>query len=141
MNVNISFFGCCHKRSWVRPGHLEDFFMFSFLSFMLFLQHTTFDGLGTTVHRRAQSSTLLQHKTFNGLGTTLRLHAHGSRHLLLNSHVRNMEIISFGRSLPSSRLRVKPSTTWDVVLPKGHSRVPSTTSASIHQQDKIYCRP
>ena len=118
MNVNIPLFGRCHKRLWVRAGHLEDFFFVLVSSVELFLQHTTFDGLGTTLHRRAQGSTLLQHNTLNDLGTTLRLRAHGSRLFLLNSQVRNMEIISFGRCLPGSRSHVKSSTTWRVATPK-----------------------
>lgn len=77
MNVNISFFNRCHNRSWVRAGHLEDFFYILLSSFELFLQQTTFNSLGTSLHLRAHGSTLLQHNTLNGLGTTLRLHAHG----------------------------------------------------------------
>ena len=48
---------------------------------------------------------------YGGLGMTLRLRGLGSRLLLLNSNVMNMEIISSEKCLPSSRLHVKPFNT------------------------------
>ncbi len=48
---------------------------------------------------------------YDGLGVVLRLRALGSKALLFNSNVMNMEILSSDRCLPSSRSHVKPSIT------------------------------